>query len=1154
MSLATGVLACLAAWIPSTGRAAEEASPQITKINQYWGLTDAQRARTVPFTLACDVTYYDPVWKILFVQDGAGSAAYVPNSETLNFPFSWGQRLAVTGQIVPPSSDIQFDHAVIRAVGQSKPVPVNVTAQQIFTGSFVDQFVSVEGLVDHYQVKDATHVGADLATGGRGVVLWMIRTPGADLPDLTDSIVRVEGVDNGKYGPDGKLSSLELMVQGPEHLSVVGKLASDVRFRAPVTPIASLPAGSNTFSHVSGTVVAQNVGTSLTLRDDTGQVELESGQTRPCRVGERVEAVGIPVNLGTRIRLSGGLYRTISGRSAATAGAVTDHTLRLAAQVLELSPEEAAKGRSVDLTGVVTWNGGSRDPIIFVQDSTGGMRVLGVTLGRRVLRGGRKVEVKGVTAMGPFSPQVVASECLPLSDLVLPVADTVTLQQAQTGADENHWVEMEGYLRRSRMDAGRRILEMVTPQGDFEAVLSSAQDVSSLEGAVVRVQGVCTADADAQGRITGTRLWTPSTDQIVVEEPPQADPFDRPLLSLAALGRYNPFQTSSRLLRFSGVVLRQSVGRMIQMEAGGQSLRVFSAQKDPLRPGDKIDAVGFLTSQGGRYSLREAAYRKTGEDRVPAPVTVREEDRASSANDGQLVTLEASIIGLAQNQEQFWINCRRGQSLFTAVIDKSVTDGEGPLFAPGNVVSLTGVYELITDELGRPARFRINLRSTADIVVLKSPPWLTVGRVTGFASALTVAILLFTAWVAVLRKQVREKTDQIREQVKNEARLQAELQRASKLESIGLLAGGIAHDFNNLLTAVIGNLSLARYGTKMDPEAEESLKEAEKAAARARDLTRQLLTFAKGGAPIQAAVHLSDVVREVAEFALRGANVLCQFDIPQGLWPANVDKGQIGQVVQNIAINALQAMPGGGVLSVSMRNETIEGGNGDVLSPGRYVKLSFSDQGVGIKPEDLEKIFDPYFTTKKGGSGLGLATVHSIVKKHLGHVSVESTAGRGTTFHVWLPAAEVEPDGAPASPASALPRQWAGAARILFMDDEEPIRQVGSAILRRAGFQVCAVSDGAEAIREYTEGQKSGRPYSAVVLDLTIPGGMGGSQALERLLRLDPNVKAIVSSGYSNDTVLSNYRSHGFQGRVTKPYETEDLLVEVSRVLAPQAS
>lgn len=371
------------------------------------------------------------------------------------------------------------------------------------------------------------------------------------------------------------------------------------------------------------------------------------------------------------------------------------------------------------------------------------------------------------------------------------------------------------------------------------------------------------------------------------------------------------------------------------------------------------------------------------------------------------------------------------------------------------------------------------------------------------------------------------------------ARLENEMLRASKLESVGILAGGIAHDFNNILTVVMGNLTLAQLDSQVMATAGRWLQEAERGAMRARDLTQQLLTFAKGGDPVRSAVRLPEVVRESAAFALHGSKVSCEFDTEPTLWPADADKGQIGQVVQNLVINAVQAMPEGGRIQIQLRNFTgrPDRSEGATAGEGRFVSIQISDTGQGIRPEHLTRIFDPYFTTKQSGSGLGLATVYSIIRKHQGHIEVESEPGRGTTFRFWLPAAKVAPAAEVAG--TTLPDRLAG--RVLFMDDEETIRRMAQALLARLGFEVVTVSDGAAAISTYTAAMKAGRPFRVVVMDLTVPGGMGGKQAMEELLKVDPEVRAIVSSGYSSDPVLANHKAHGFRGVVAKPYRLGDL-------------
>ena len=375
--------------------------------------------------------------------------------------------------------------------------------------------------------------------------------------------------------------------------------------------------------------------------------------------------------------------------------------------------------------------------------------------------------------------------------------------------------------------------------------------------------------------------------------------------------------------------------------------------------------------------------------------------------------------------------------------------------------------------------------------------------------------------------------------------------RSSRLESVGVLAGGIAHDFNNILTAIVGNVSLAVLDAPDQGDQRTALREAELACHRARELTQQLLTFAKGGTPIRTTARLDSVIRESARFATHGSTARCEGQLPDDLWPVEADKGQISQVIQNIVINAAQAMPEGGVIRIGARNVTLATGNTLDLREGRYVKLTIEDQGTGIRPEHLDKIFDPYFSTKQRGSGLGLATSYSIVKQHDGSIEVESTLGVGSRFHVYLPASDRP---APASPSPADPPPSSCRGRILVMDDEESVLNLLSRMLEKLGYEVLTARDGAEAVRVLAGDRAEGRVMDAAILDLTVPGAMGGEQALKQLRALDPNLKALVSSGYSSAPVMANFREFGFQAVVPKPYGVETLAAALAEVLSPGPS
>ena len=391
----------------------------------------------------------------------------------------------------------------------------------------------------------------------------------------------------------------------------------------------------------------------------------------------------------------------------------------------------------------------------------------------------------------------------------------------------------------------------------------------------------------------------------------------------------------------------------------------------------------------------------------------------------------------------------------------------------------------------------------------------------------------------------------------SENKLEEELQKASKLDSVALLAGGIAHDFNNILTAILGHLSLAK--TSISPPLP-VLDTIEKACLYATDLTRQLLSFAKGSTPNRQVESLRDVVREGVEFSLHGSSLRCCFDLPDDLAPVEVDRGQIHQVINNLVINAVQASAEGGILHVEARDVIVSREHPvATLEPGRYVRLSIRDRGTGIAPEHLARIFDPYFTTKSAGTGLGLATTYSIIKKHEGTIQAESQIGVGTVFHIYLPAASInQPVPVPRVVAepddSGEPTVDGSRGRILFMDDETILQELVSAMLEYLGFEVVCASNGEEALAHFQEARSAVSPFDAVIVDLTVPGGMGGFETVQRLRGLDPSVRAVVSSGYSNDPILANFRSHGFAGVIAKPYQMAELGQVLDEVIAAPAS
>ena len=389
-----------------------------------------------------------------------------------------------------------------------------------------------------------------------------------------------------------------------------------------------------------------------------------------------------------------------------------------------------------------------------------------------------------------------------------------------------------------------------------------------------------------------------------------------------------------------------------------------------------------------------------------------------------------------------------------------------------------------------------------------------------------------------------------------------ELLRASKLQSIGVLAGGLAHDFNNMLTAVTGNLSLIRQLDDLPAEVHCSVNEAEQGAKRAQELTQYLLTFAEGGAPIKQTIQVRALIQQTSAFVVRGSNVHCDFELMSNLWKIEADPNQIAQVISNIVLNAVEATPNGGKIQVKAENVSAPLASAPFLPAGDYLCISVRDRGTGISPEHLPRIYDPFFTTKKQARGLGLAAAYSIIQRHGGHISVESMPGAGTivTFHLralrpTTPPPVSEKPAPIRTPAMEAPAESQTNGRkplVLIMDDDDSIRMLAKLMFKRLDYDVITAPDGESALEAHAGAVADGRPFDLVVMDLTIPGGMGGKETIRKLREKDVKVPAIVSSGYSNDPVMANYEEHGFNGVLPKPYTMENMMRVLKQIRPAQ--
>lgn len=536
-------------------------------------------------------------------------------------------------------------------------------------------------------------------------------------------------------------------------------------------------------------------------------------------------------------------------------------------------------------------------------------------------------------------------------------------------------------------------------------------------------------------------------------------------------------------------------------------------------------------------------------------------DQAIRWTDGRLVRMEiATDISARKNAE----NALQAEKERLSVTLRSIGDGVITTDIEGRIVFINKIAEELcgwTNEeaVGEASSKVFNIINEKTGQKCASPVQrvIELGRIIGLANhTALISRDGSTRAIADSGAPIRDKESKIVgvvlvfRDITHERKMEEELLKVRKLESVGVLAGGIAHDFNNILSAILGNVELAAYRVGgEDSRTASLLHDARKATVRAAKLTEQLLTFSKGGDPLKEITSLPELITEAAEFVLHGSQVASEYKYPEDLWMVDVDSGQIGQVIQNITLNAKHAMPEGGTVSIQCTN--IEDAASEALlsvDKGDYVRISIQDTGVGIPKEVIDKIFDPYFTTKQEGSGLGLAICHSIINKHDGYLTVLSTPGKGTTFTLYLPAIRLKEDERKVTEkrkdVSAVK-----AARIMVMDDEKMLRDVAYAQLTILGHEAILVNDGAQALNRYQELLDAGTPVDIVIMDLTIPGGMGGQEAAEKLLQIDPSAKIIVASGYSNDPAMANYRDYGFSAAVAKPFDLQQLSNAIASIL-----
>ncbi|MBI2682643.1 MAG: response regulator [Acidobacteriales bacterium] len=698
---------------------------------------------------------------------------------------------------------------------------------------------------------------------------------------------------------------------------------------------------------------------------------------------------------------------------------------------------------------------------------------------------------------------------------------------------------VEGELLRLRLAGVVNAITVTMPAGSVDATL--------LPDAQIKVSGACRTLYNNKRQRIGFELQLASADRLKVVHPAPQDPFQAVLAPIKDLLSFTPQGQFVHRMKVRGWVTLQRASGSTYMADGTGAIFLQRPAAPNLNPGDEIEAAGFPDYFDNNVVLRDAIVRTTGGHQVPLPRVLATTDELDDRYNNEFVQLNGTVVSQRQNNLVLQV----GKQTFDAELDVRNRNAHLPRFEGNTEVQVQGIYWTRPSESGRIVSYRLFLRTADDIRVLRTPSWWTLPRIGRLLGLVTIFGLLGFFWVWMLRRQVRNQTSLLRRQHDQELQLKEQLRQAQKLEAVGRLAGGIAHDFNNVLTVIRGysEILLAEHNPN-DPE-HEPLEEIRKAADRASALTAQLLAFSRQQVLAPRTLELNTILDNLEKMLRRllSTEVVMQLRRDPALWPVKADPTQMEQVIMNLVVNANDAMPQGGTLTIETRNVTLD----DLfakehlgVAAGQYARVSVTDTGVGMSPDLTSRIFEPFFTTKEQGrgTGLGLATSYGIVKQSGGHIEVLSRLGSGTTFHVYLPAAEVVEE----MPRAAEPEATAshrGHETVLLIEDEEGLRTLVRRVLSAQGYVVLDAPDPETAL-ELSRDHRG--PIHLLLTDVVLKEGNGQVVAQE-ITRARPETKVIFMSGYSQDAVLQHGQLRPNTAFLSKPFTTAALAAKVRETL-----